>query len=79
MGYAAVGWTVDTLGWKGVSAGVSVATITARVAQNRAPGEIVLMHIGAAPDRSTLDADALPTIIAQARSARYTFVSITAP
>jgi peptidoglycan/xylan/chitin deacetylase (PgdA/CDA1 family) len=79
MGYAAVGWTVDTLGWKGASAGVSVATITARVAQNRAPGEIVLMHIGATPDGSTLDADALPTIIAQARSAGYTFVSITAP
>jgi hypothetical protein len=37
------------------------------------------MHIGAAPDGSTLGADALPTIIAQARSTGYTFVSITAP
>jgi peptidoglycan-N-acetylglucosamine deacetylase len=79
MGYAAVGWTVDTLGWKGASAGVSVAQVASRVAQNRSPGQIVLMHLGAAPDGTTLDADALPRIIAEARAAGYGFVPLVSP
>ena len=61
LGYSAYGWSVDTLGWKGRAAGISVAQVAARIAAARAPGEIVLMHLGAAPDGSTLDADALDT------------------
>ena len=76
LGYVAVGWTVDTLGWKGREPGVSVSTVVARTAAARVPGEIVLMHLGAAPDGSTLDADALPRIIAEARSAGYGFVTL---
>lgn len=77
LGYVAVGWTVDTLGWKGRAAGISVGQIAARVAAARGPGEIVLMHLGAAPDGSTLDADALPRIIAEARAAGYGFVTLS--
>ena len=40
------------------------------------PGEIVLMHLGAAPDGSTLDADALTQVIREARSAGYGFVTL---
>jgi peptidoglycan/xylan/chitin deacetylase (PgdA/CDA1 family) len=76
LGYVAVGWTVDTLGWKGRSAGISVGQVAERVALARSPGAIVLTHLGAAPDRSTLDADALPRIIAEARSAGYGFVTL---
>jgi peptidoglycan/xylan/chitin deacetylase (PgdA/CDA1 family) len=77
LGYTAYGWSVDTLGWKGGAAGVSVAQIASRVAAARTPGEIVLMHLGAAADGSTLDASALPQIIADARSAGYGFVTLT--
>ncbi len=77
LGYVAVGWTVDTLGWKGAAEGISVSQVAARTAAARTPGEIVLMHLGAAPDGSTLDADALPTIIAQARSAGYGFETLS--
>ena len=77
MGYVAVGWTVDTLGWKGRAAGISVRQIADRVAAARSSGAIVLMHLGAAPDGSTLDADALPRIIAEARSAGYGFVTLS--
>lgn len=77
LGYVAVGWTVDTLGWKGRAAGVSVAQVAARTAAARAPGEIVLMHLGAAPDGSTLDADALSQVIHEARSAGYGFVTLS--
>lgn len=35
------------------------------------------MHLGAAPDGSTLDASALPQVIAEARSAGYGFVTLT--
>ena len=76
LGYTGYGWSVDTLGWKGRSAGISVTQVAARVAAARTPGEIVLMHLGAAPDGSTLDALALPQIIAEARSAGYSFVSL---
>jgi peptidoglycan/xylan/chitin deacetylase (PgdA/CDA1 family) len=78
LGYVAVGWTVDTLGWKGRKAGVTVSMVASRTAAARVPGESVLMHLGAAPDGSTLDADALPRIIAEARSAGYGFVTLDA-
>jgi peptidoglycan/xylan/chitin deacetylase (PgdA/CDA1 family) len=76
LGYVTVGWTIDTLGWKGRAAGISVAQVAARTAAARSPGEIVLMHLGAAPDGSTLDADALTQVIREARSAGYGFVTL---
>ncbi|MCU0301655.1 MAG: polysaccharide deacetylase family protein [Candidatus Nanopelagicales bacterium] len=78
-GYAAIGWTVDTLGWQGTTEGRSAASVLARVLDAARPGEIVLMHVGAHPkDRSTLDADALPDIIRELRAAGYRFVTLDA-
>jgi peptidoglycan/xylan/chitin deacetylase (PgdA/CDA1 family) len=78
-GYAAIGWTVDTLGWQGTTEGRSVASVVARVLDAARPGEIVLMHVGAHPeDGSTLDADALPSVIAELRAAGYRFVTLDA-
>ncbi len=77
LGFAAVGWTVDTLGWKGKSGGVTVRQIVARVLAARRPGEIVLMHGGSdSGDGSTLDADALPAVIRRLRAAGYSFVTM---
>ncbi|MGZ4781247.1 MAG: polysaccharide deacetylase family protein [Oryzihumus sp.] len=79
MGYVAVGWTIDTLGWKGTSGGQSADTVVARVLAARTPGEIVLMHVGSNPDdHTTLDADALPRVISQLRAAGYSFVTLSA-
>jgi peptidoglycan/xylan/chitin deacetylase (PgdA/CDA1 family) len=75
--YGSIRWTVDTLGWMGTSGGQSVPTVVNRVLANLRPGEIVLMHVGSHPtDGSTLDADALPTIIAELRQRGYGFVTI---
>lgn len=79
LGYIAVGWTVDTLGWQGTSGGRSVNSVVQRVLAAATPGEIVLMHVGSNPtDHSTLDADAVPRIIAGLRAAGYGFVSLDA-
>ena len=79
LGYVAVGWTVDSLGWKGTSGGVNVDTVVSRVVGARTPGEIVLMHVGSNPDdHTTLDAAALPRIISGLRSYGYGFVSLSA-
>lgn len=79
MGYVGVGWTVDTLGWKGTSGGQSADTVVARVVAARTPGEIVLMHVGSNPDdHTTLDADALPRVVSQLRAAGYSFVTLSA-
>lgn len=79
LGFIAVGWTVDTLGWKGSSAGITADSIVSRVLASRTPGEIVLMHVGSNPDdNSTLDADALPRVIAGLRAAGYSFVTLDA-
>jgi peptidoglycan/xylan/chitin deacetylase (PgdA/CDA1 family) len=76
-GYGAVGWTTDSLGWKGTSGGQSVDSVVDRVLRNRTPGQIVLMHVGANPDdHTTLDADALARIIAGYRAAGYGFVTL---
>ena len=78
-GYAAVGWTVDTLGWEGEVGGQNVDSVVERVLDAARPGEIVLMHVGANPDDgTTLDADALPSVIAGLRAAGYGFVTLDA-
>ena len=55
----------------------AVQTVVNRVLGNLRPGEIVLMHVGSHPtDGSTLDADALPTIISELKQRGYGFVTI---
>lgn len=77
LGYLPIRWTVDTVGWRGTSGGESVASVTERVLAALQPGEIVLMHVGSNPDDgSTLDADALPSIVAELRARGYAFVTI---
>ena len=77
LGYTAIRWTVDTLGWEGTTRGQSAASVTSRVLAALKPGEIVLMHVGSPPDGSTLDANALPQIIRRIRQRGYSFVAIT--
>ena len=78
-GYGAIGWTTDSLGWKGTSGGMTVDSVAARVLAGRTPGQVVLMHVGANPDdHTTLDADALPRVIAGYRPAGYTFTTLDA-
>ena len=79
LGYVAVRWTVDTLGWKGTSGGASVQAVADRVQAGLQPGEIVLMHIGSNPDDgTTLDADALPQVIDRITAAGYGFTTLDA-
>lgn len=79
QGYVPIRWTVDTLGWKGTSGGISAQQVTDRAIAALRPGEIILMHIGSNPDDgSTLDADALPGLITQIRAAGYQFVTLDA-
>jgi peptidoglycan/xylan/chitin deacetylase (PgdA/CDA1 family) len=79
-GYVAVRWTVDTLGWKGTTlGGITAQIVVDRVVAAARPGEIVLMHVGSNPDdHTTLDADALPTVIARLRALGYSFVTLDA-
>lgn len=77
LGYGGIRWTVDTLGWKGRSSGQSADTVLQRVLSGLQPGEIVLMHVGAASDGSTLDADALPSIISAVEARGYRFALVT--
>jgi len=77
LGYAAVGWTVDTGGWLGTSGGQSVANVVARALGGLRPGSIILMHVGSNPgDGSTLDADGLATIITRIESRGYAFTTL---
>lgn len=76
-GYGAIGWTTDSLGWKGTSGGMSTDAVVSRVLAGRTPGQIVLLHVGANPDDgTTLDAAALPRIIAGYRANGYAFVTL---
>ncbi|GAA2126162.1 hypothetical protein GCM10009825_03060 [Arthrobacter humicola] len=79
LGYLPVRWSVDTLGWKGTSGGVTAQLVADRVLAALQPGEIVLMHIGSNPDDgTTLDADALPRLINRIRQAGYGFTTLDA-
>ena len=77
IGFVPIGWTVDTLGWKGTSGGITAQTVLNRVLGSLKPGEIVLMHCGSNPtDHSTLDANALPAVITNLQARGYSFVSL---
>ncbi len=79
LGYVAVRWTVDSLGWEGTSGGQSVQSVVNRVLAAAQPGAIVLMHLGSNPnDGTTLDAAALPAIIDGLRARGYGFVTLRA-
>jgi peptidoglycan/xylan/chitin deacetylase (PgdA/CDA1 family) len=79
LGYVAIGWTIDTLGWEGTSSGMTPTALVERVISQLIPGAIVLMHVGSNPDdHSTLDATALPQLITAIRRAGYTFESLGA-
>jgi peptidoglycan/xylan/chitin deacetylase (PgdA/CDA1 family) len=75
VGYESVRWTVDTWGWMGLTL-QSVAGAQRRVLDHLVPGEIVLMHLGAARDRSTIDSRALPGVIRAVRARGYRFVTL---
>ncbi|MDP9093554.1 MAG: hypothetical protein M3N95_11645 [Actinomycetota bacterium] len=79
LGYVAVRWTIDTLGWQGSRAGATTPHILERVLGALTPGEIVLMHVGSTPqDGSTPDADALGQLIGALRARGYRFVTLDA-
>lgn len=61
-------WTVDTLGWNGLTA----EEINARVLDAAAPGAIVLMHVGI----QSQDAAALPEMIRLLREQGYGFATV---
>jgi len=75
LGYADVYWSTDTWGWMGRSM-QSRAGIVRRVLSRVHPGEILLMHTGAAKDGSTLDTDALPGVIRGLRARGYRFARL---
>lgn len=58
-------WTVDSLGWQGLSA----PAITERCVSRTVPGAILLFHVG----EQSADAEALPAIISALRSDGYSF------
>ncbi len=75
LGYVDVRWSVDTLGWKGRAAGTP-ADLLRRVLRQLQPGAIVLMHLGRAPDGTTLDTVTLPSLITALRARGYAFVTL---
>jgi peptidoglycan/xylan/chitin deacetylase (PgdA/CDA1 family) len=75
LGYVSVRWTVDSWGWMGLRL-QSVAGARRRVLENLVPGEIVLMHLGSSRDRSTIDSEALPSVIRAVRARGYRFVTL---
>jgi peptidoglycan/xylan/chitin deacetylase (PgdA/CDA1 family) len=75
LGFEDVRWTVDTWGWMG-AAHQSASGVVRRVVEHLVPGEIVLMHLGAARDGATLDSSALPEVIRAVSARGYRFVTL---
>jgi peptidoglycan/xylan/chitin deacetylase (PgdA/CDA1 family) len=65
-----IGWTVDSLGWKGLES----ADILARCVKLAAPGAVYVFHVG----RASQDAIALPQIIQSLREKGFSFRRIDA-
>jgi peptidoglycan/xylan/chitin deacetylase (PgdA/CDA1 family) len=65
-----VGWTVDSLGWRGVP----VQAIISRCLSTAAPNAVYVMHVGA----QSRDGPALPSIIQGLREQGYGFATVAA-
>lgn len=77
-GYLNIRWTVDSLGWKGTSGGMSKEKVQSQVLTKAASGAIIMMHLGSNPDDKThLDSEALPEIIAQLKADGYEFKTLS--
>lgn len=77
-GYINIRWTVDSLGWKGTSGGQTKDTVRDKVLKASSPGAIIMMHLGSNPDDKThLDSQALPEIIAQLKADGYEFMTLS--
>jgi peptidoglycan/xylan/chitin deacetylase (PgdA/CDA1 family) len=78
LGYLNVRWTVDSLGWKGTSGGLTKDAVKEKVLKSAGNGAIVLMHLGSNPDDKTqLDSEALPEIITELRAEGYGFTTLS--
>jgi peptidoglycan/xylan/chitin deacetylase (PgdA/CDA1 family) len=62
------GWTVDSMGWRGLSA----ADIVARCLQLAAPNAVYVFHVG----RASQDGPALPRLIASLRERGFGFATM---
>jgi peptidoglycan/xylan/chitin deacetylase (PgdA/CDA1 family) len=70
-GYARkIGWTVDSLGWKGIPS----TDILARCLKLAAPDAVYVMHVG----RASQDAIALPQLIGGLRERGFSFARVDA-
>lgn len=76
-GYVSVRWSVDSWGWKGVGDSVDSVFVSQKVISAARPGAIALMHLGSSKDGSTLDADALPSIISELSLQGYELVTLS--
>jgi peptidoglycan/xylan/chitin deacetylase (PgdA/CDA1 family) len=65
-----VGWTIDTLGWRGAP----VQSIVDRSLRLAAPGAVYVMHVGI----ESRDGPALPTIIEGLQGMGYGFATVAA-
>jgi peptidoglycan/xylan/chitin deacetylase (PgdA/CDA1 family) len=65
-----VGWTIDTLGWRGAP----VQDIVARSLRQAAPNAVYVMHVGV----ESRDGPALPAIIAGLQDQGYGFATVAA-
>lgn len=76
--YISIRWSIDSLGWKGISGGLSKESVKERVLKQTAPGAIVLMHLGSNPDDgANLDSEALSEIIQELKNQGYEFATLT--
>lgn len=76
--YIDIRWTIDSLGWKGISGGMTKETVENRVISKTVPGAIIMMHLGSNPDDKThLDSEALPEIISELKKQGYRFAIMT--
>ncbi len=76
--YIDIRWTIDSLGWKGTSGGMTKELVENKVISKTTPGAIIMIHLGSNPDDKThLDSQALPEIILKLREQGYMFVTLT--
>jgi peptidoglycan-N-acetylglucosamine deacetylase len=76
--YIDIRWTIDSLGWKGTSGGMTKEAVENKVISKTVPGAIIMMHLGSNPDDKThLDSEALPEIILELKKQGYEFATLT--
>lgn len=76
-GFINIRWTIDSLGWQGITGGMDREKVKEKIVSKTTPGSIIMMHLGSDANRTNLDSEALQEVIDELTAMNYKFLPLS--